>query len=544
MPEHNLDSQRRQIILFTPNFLRKAEVVYNPNSEPIIYLENDSFVGLSQSEFMYSAPPKNFSKKEQFQVVDTIKSWVKEFSQNKNKSLLTDSESLTNIIFDHSVENIEGINFIKDTIRTQLHIEPEHFSCLEHSRQAFLGSKVEIGNFRTNSKIAHIHCYQNQTILTLGDFNRREKIITLDFGIQQISETINALRKTNQPDSLILFVKANLYRYIELAKYFGKPQLVTFDETSTRLLTQALSEDLKTQRINAEWIQQLCYKIIDSDAQYLNRKNCWVSTETLDYTSARIVLLGFLLEGLGANVCQLDNSVRLKGYALNKLIQSGNNEGRYKEHNEDWKQSAYEMLISLNPQDFSRSLQMSSLTDKLFKSGRSIFHLWTEAERKILWLSSFFDSTLSRYSAEIGIGLLEKLEAIDQLDCQMIMSIIALSNSNNLSLHSKSLETLPASCRTNVRKMATIVQLARALDITGRSSVGELFFKVEENNSEKLTLKIGSRLNCSPELIQVNVIKKSFENIFELQLNVEIESAVSFAVNDDSFSKEEELIEF
>ncbi|MDX1921160.1 MAG: hypothetical protein SFU25_10565 [Candidatus Caenarcaniphilales bacterium] len=537
--------QKRQVIFFTPNYLHKAEINSNSNADPIVTLENESFVCLSSQDSLYSAPPKSFSKKEQFLIIDSIKAWVKDFHQHNEKSQTkTEEKFSSNIVFDQLLENIEGINFIKDSIKSQLHIEPESFSALEHARQAFLGSKVEMGNFRSNSKIAHIQCHQNQTIVALGDFNKREKIITIDFGIQQISETINSLRKTNQSDSLILFVKANLYRYIELAKYFGKPQLVTFDETSSRLLSQALSEDLKTHRINAEWIQQLCYKIIDTDSQYLNRKSNWINTETLDYTSARIVLLGFLLEGLGANVCHLDNSVRLKGYALNKMIQIGDSNGRFQEHVDDWKQSAYEMLISLNPQDFSRSLQMATLADKLFRSGRTYFHLWTEKERKILWLSAFFDSSLSKYSTQMGVSLLEKLEAVDELECQMIMSIISISNSNNLSLHSRSLEIIPANLRTNTRKLATVVQLARALDVTGRSSVGELYFKTDSSNSEKLLLKISSRLNCGPELIQVNVVKKSFENLFELQLDVELESIARFVSNENASSKEEELIEF
>lgn len=534
------------VIYFAPNYLRRCLLVHSNSPDNAVNLEEDEIVELYANDSMYSSPTKPFSKREQFQILDRLRDWLKDI-EKKNKSdsagdgqiklhtlaqdknldvgLKPDEKVEVKLLAANNLQSIEGVSSILESLKAQFGIEPIYFSSHEAARQAFIGAKPNLVNYRQNSRLVHLSLEKDKTILVLGDFYRQDKSIQIDFGIQQVAETIATLRKSNQLDSLILFVKANLYRFIEKARFFGKPQLVTFDDHSARLLTQSLSVDQRAQRVNAEWIQQLCSKVIDSDFQYLNSSTSWVSTESLDYTSAHLILLSFLLEGLGANVCSLDKDCRLRGYVLDQLIEDNHELAeQYIAHQNDWKRSAQETLIRLNPLDFSRASQIALLANKIFSSTHGWLHLWSPHDYKILWLSALFSGTLSKQSLDVSSHILSELEGINRLDCQIIASTIGLSCTSNLSLQSKYLDTLPAENRGNVRKMASVIQLAKALDVTGRSAVQDLKVEAKPKSPDKAILKIFPRLNANPELIQVEVLKRSFENQFEQKLELEIAS--------------------
>jgi hypothetical protein len=570
MEDTNFNLENKQLILFSSSSLQRVLVTFHPNSEAILSIKNEDFFSLTSLEKMFGQGTKAFSKKEQFQILDIIKKWLKPNakSQSQNESLAQNykfednsnspfNSSSSEQKFDDSTASLstdllispdlagaDGLDYILDSLRRFYKLEIKEHSFSEVTRQGFLGSKLDMGNFPVNSKIAHIHCSANKTLIALGDFHSLEKVVSVDFGIDQIVETINELRRANHKDSLVLFVKSNLYRFIELTKSFGKPHLVTFDDLSTDLLSRSLTEDLRTHRINAEWIQQLCYKILDSDSQYLNRKNYWVSSEAIDYASARIVLIGFLLEGLGANVCHLDSNLLPKGYSLDNMIQSGYVNSRLHPHHKDWKKSCYELLISMNPQEFSTSLHKANLAERLLRSSKDLLHNWTDNERKVLWISTFLDSSFGNFSTELSVSLLQQLLGVDKQDCELIACAIAISANQNLSVQSKFLDTLEATVRTKARKLSSMIMLARSLDVTGRLAIADVTFKQVENEREQFVLKLTPRLNPAPELIQSNIVKKNLERIFEINLLIEQETIGKFPVNENFAATENELIEF
>ncbi|MDJ0625010.1 MAG: hypothetical protein QNJ31_01425 [Candidatus Caenarcaniphilales bacterium] len=513
--------EKSLVIYFAPNYLRKALVNFNPESETPLELQEESFLELYSSNSMYSQPSKPFSKREQCNIVDTMRKWIKEIEKD-NQNLSSKEQIKVEFITHPLIDSIEGTKFILDSLQAQLGIEVEKFSSKESSRQSFLGIKSNLPNFRPTAKICHVNVCKEHIDLVFGDIHKLDQIIQINFGTQQIAELIASLRKKHDQESLTLFVKANLYRYIEQVKFYGKPHLITFDENTASLISQALSKDLKTQRVNADWIQQLSYKVIDSESQYLNSKADWVSSDALDYVSAHIILVGFLLEGLGTSTCSLDSDSRIKGYILDKQIQNGTFEEENSNHKYDWRRSAHEKLIHLNPKDFSRATQLGILIDKIFDSTQGWLHLWDARTKKILWLSAFFSGSLSQMEPELALKVIKDVEGINLFDCKLITCTVAISCTTNLFGQSKYLDLLPPEHRSVVRKLASIVQIVKALDVTGRSAVQDVKLIAKPKSPDTVILQVTPRLNSSPELIQLNILKKTFENQFDQKLEVEI----------------------
>ena len=122
----------------------------------------------------------------------------------------------------------------------------------------------------------------------------------------------------------------------------------------------------------------------------------------------------------------------------------------------------------------------------------------------------------------MAFEILQEVQGFNYSDYQIIASVIGLSSIRNLSGQSKYLDLLPPSERSKARKMASLIQLAKALNITGRSAISDISFENKFNNKGKALLKIWPRLNAEPELIQLNILKKSFENQFEKKLETEV----------------------
>lgn len=513
--------QKWLTIYFAPNYLRKALVVYNPMLENMMELTDECFVELYSSDSMYSQPTKPFSKREQCHISDTIRAWVKDI-EKQNRDLSERDQIKIELITHPLIESIEGSSSVLSNLKSHLGLESEECTSIESSRQSFLGAKSNLSNLRQNAKICHINVSKDHVDLVLGDINKLDQSIQINFGAQQIAESISALRRNYDHESLALFVKSNLYKYVEQVRFYGKPQIITFDENTARLLSQALSKDLKTQRVNADWIQQLCYKIIDSESQYLNSKFDWIGSDSIDYVSAHIILIGFLLEGLGTSICSLDTESRIRGLVIDKQVEDGQLEGLFASHKYDWKKSAQDKLIHLNPKDFSRATQLANLADKIYSSTYGWLHLWEEKYKKILWLSAFFSGTLSNIEPELAQKIIHQLQGISLMDSKLVSCTIAISCTTNLSGQSKYLDLLPAEHRSTVRKMASIIQIVKALDITGRSAVQDVKLEAKPKSPDKLILRVFPRLNSSPELIQLNILKKTFENQFEQKVEVEV----------------------
>jgi hypothetical protein len=506
------------LIYLAPSYIRKAVLTYNSLAETVLDQTDDLFVEIYPPEQSFGSQ-KPFNKREQFYIIDTIRDWIKEL-QRQNRDLSHEEKVKIQLLVPPTFKEIEGANIVLQTLKAQLGIEPTIFSEAEETRQSFMGFKKNLMGYRANSRLLQLNLCQDKAVLVFGDLYRQDKIIQIDLGIGQIREFISSLRKTGQMDSLTLFVKANLYRFIEQARFLGKPQLACFDEHTSRLIAKSLGQ-IKTQRVGVECIGQLCSKIIDSDFQYLNNFS-WIGTESLDYASAHLIYASFLLEGLGVTSCTLDTESRLKGFIIDKLIDQGELHDQFSGHRYDWRKSAQEALIRLAPLELGRSSQLALLTCKIFDSSHGWLHSWTEKEKKVLWLSAFFSAYLSQVPLDAGFETILSLQGISHRDCYLTACVIGLAALNNLTGQSKYLDSLPIELRTVARKMASIVQMAKALDVTGRSAVQNVKLEAKPRAPERAILKVFPRLNPAPEIIQVNILKRSFENQFEQKVEIEV----------------------
>lgn len=459
---------------------------------------------------------KAFTRKEQLEINDLVRDWLKDIEkQNKHNQ----EKIQIQLIASNDFCALEGSDAVLDSLKAQFGLEAALFSSVESSRQAFMGLKKNLFGYRPNSRLAYISIEKNQTVLVFGDLYKQDKIIQIGLGVQQINDYIVSLKKNEQLNSLPLFVKANLYHFIEQARFFGKPQLICFDENTIHLLLKTLASESKSQRVSIECIQQLCSKIIDSEFEYLNHLN-WLSTEALRSNSAHLILASFIAEGLAATTCALDTECRLKGYLINNLLEEDKLKEQFLGHVYDWKKSAQEILMRFNPISFSRSAQLALLASRIFDSGHGLLHNWSEKEKKLIWISAFFYTFLSQNS--FNTEIIFSLQGISQLNARLILAIIGLASLPDFTGQSKYLDPLPAEYRSLVRKLASMLQIAKALDITGRSAIQNIVLEAKARSPEKIVLKVFPRLNPAPELIQVNILKKVFENQFEQKLEVEL----------------------
>ncbi len=508
------------LIYLTPNYIRKALLIYNHLAEDTLEFKDEKFLELFETNSVHGSPTKFFSKKDQLEVLDFMRHWIKEIERSDYEQV-SGQKTEIEIIASPEFLCVEGANSIISAIKTQFGLEVQTFSSIESARQSFMGFKKNLLGYRPNSRLMYLSLEKEKTVVAFGDLYRQDKIIEMDLGINHITEFAASLRKTSQVESLTLFVKANLYRFIEQARFFGKPQLVCFDENTTRLISKAFLTESKTQRVSIECFQQLSSKIIDSDFQYLSNAN-WINNESLDYVSAHLILLSFLVEGLGASNSTLDLESRFKGFMIDKLLEEGELQDQFAGHIYDWRRSAHELLLRFSPMSFNRSAQISLLASKIFDSSHGWLHMWSSHERKILWLSSFFSSFLSQQSFELALQTLANIQGVSQNDNKLIVSVIGLSSINDIAGQSKYLDALPPEKRSIARKMSSMLQLAKALDITGRSAVQSVLLEAKPRAPERTLLKVSPRLNPAPELIQVGILKKSFENAFDQKLEVEL----------------------
>ncbi len=495
------------VIHLEANYIRKAFVVLN--AEENLALQSEELCSIYEGI-------KLFTRKEQLEINDLMRDWLKDLEkQNKQE----DEKIQVQLMASQDFYNTEGSKGILDSIKAQFGLETVLFSSVESARQSFMGLKKSLFGYRSNSRLAYISIEKNKTVLVFGDLYKQDKIIQIDLGVQQITDYIVSLKKNEQLESLPLFVKANLYHFIEQARFFGKPQLICFDENTTHLLLKTLASESKSQRVSTECIQQLCSKIIDSGFQYLNNLN-WLSSEALNSNSAHLILASFIAEGLSATTCALDTECRFKGLIIDKLLDEDKLKEQFLGHVYDWKKSAQEILMRFNPISFSRSAQLALLAARVFDSGHGWLHNWGEKERKLIWLSGFFYTFLSQNTS--GSEIIFNLQGISYLDSQLITAIINLTSLPDFTGQSKYLDPLLPEYRGLVRKLASMVQIAKALDITGRSAIQNISLEAKPRCPEKIILKIFPRLNPMPELIQVNILKKVFENQFEQKLEIEL----------------------
>ena len=515
-------SPKRWLTFFlSSNYARRVYVEFNNSNNSsdggILELDKEDFIETYTAGSLFGSESKPLSKKEHFEISDLFKSWIKSLEAKSNYE-----QSEIQFLVSPYIKDTEGGTVLLNHLDTQLGIKPISFSPSEQSRLSFIGLKHGALGYRVNSRLLHINIEKDKIHLVFGDLHKQDKIIEIDFGIEQIAESIASLRKSGEMDTLIFLIKSNLYKFIEQARLFGKPQLIGFDEVTARLLSQILSRDSKVQRVNASSIQHLCYKMIDSNFSYWNGLNT-INSESTDYASARAVLAGFILEGLGGITCTFQTDNFIKGYFIDKLlVNDGLLQDQFSGHSLDWQKSAHDSLMRFNPGDFSRSCQLAFLSSKLFDSSYGWLHSWSRKQKNILWLSAFFHHTFSRLSSELTFQVISQLQGISQIEAQLVTSIIALSSFTGSIKQSKYLDVLPTELQPIARKMSALVQTAKALDISGRSAVLNAKLEGKPNSSNNVILKVFPRLDPKPEIIQVKSLKKSFESQFDQKMEVEI----------------------
>ena len=527
MPEQIIQKERKWLLIYlAPNYLRKALIQFNSaineSPENIFSFEAEEWIDLYSTDNLFACPDKPISKRDQLEIIYKIREWVKDFEKQNSILSSANQENTIIILAPQEIQLIEGISQILAQLKAQLGLQIQFINSLECARQSFMGAKLNLSNYRNNSRLVHIDLKQNEILIVFGDLFKQEQIIRIEFGVQEIADLINILRKQGNFSALPLFIKAKLYCFIEQIRLLSKPQLITFDENTSRLLAKGLTRDEQSQRINSDWIRQLAHKITDSNFQYLINSVDWVNSESLDYVSAHFILLSYLLEALDTNICCLDKDPKLKGFLIDNLLENGELEELFGGHKNDWKKSAFEVLIRLSSSEFNNSMQLANLCNKAFESSFNWLHKWNERDKKILWISAFFNNYLAKLSSEVAFEILQEVQGFNYSDYQIIASVIGLSSIRNLSGQSKYLDLLPPSERSKARKMASLIQLAKALNITGRSAISDISFENKFNNKGKALLKIWPRLNAEPELIQLNILKKSFENQFEKKLETEV----------------------
>ena len=537
------------IIYLTPNYLEKKLVTYrfdDPNEQlQVIGQETVTFV---RQNDIFGYPQKAYSTRTQCLIEDTIKNWFRQI-QTENTYLPLQNRLQVRLLLHHDVLKIQGLSGVIKKIKDYTGQDFLQFNPLEHARQSFIGSKLNLGNIQPETPLCNINLHQSEITIVTGDLYRQEEIIQLDYGIVWIAETISELLRKSDLEAIVMFTKANLYRHIDRIKLFSKPQIITFDDISSHLLRLALSVDDGSQRFQADLVKQLCYKICDSGFTYLENKKESFSMDSLLYASVQIILLGFIVEGLGASHCYLEQESRIKGLIWNELASSqppqnhhdhlsGNAEYDFMDsasqinlmnylpevgsHYSDWQASARKCLTNLSSQSYVQACQLVNLADKFFDRSHGFMHMWTGAERKLLWLSAFFSLGLSQLPFEAALAILKQLYGIDYQEAQQVACIVFVAQANNLSDKSRYLDYLPAESRQLARKLASIVQLIKALDVTGRAAVDDIRLEAKPKVANQVVLKVVPRLNPEPELIQVNILKKQFENHFDHKLDVEV----------------------
>ncbi len=493
------------LLVLTPNTIRKSQIELDEEANSIEFKED------SIKEYrLLGAAQKPLSKREQFELLDLIKEWLKGL----------ESKTEINLLANNAFRSIEGSEHILRLIEEHCALKAEEFNLKEESRQAFLGMKYDLYALKSISRLLYISVQPRQICLISGDSLRYERILVHPIGVQDITDGIQILRKNGQLSSLSLFVKSSIYRLIETAKFFGKPQFVSFDDHSSRLLSSSINSDFRSPKLETEVVNELVSKILASDFQHLTYIP-WMSFESLDFISAHILTLAYILEGLGVHSLLLDNDFSLKGYVIDKMLSEGRSIEGCLDHQNDWKKSAQDILMRLYPNEFSRSAQLASLFSKLFDSSKGWLHDWAEKERRLGWLSAFFSSVFGQYNFETGCEMLAHVEAIGRGESQQVMTIIALASLPSLAGQSRFLELLPPQSRPLVRKLAALVQLTKALDVTGRAAVHNVKLEHNPDNPTRTVLSIVPRLNLAPELTQVDIVKRQFENQFERKLFVQ-----------------------
>ncbi len=493
-------------IYLTPSQIYK--LIYNFNQEE----NNINFKDASLLEFRsFSTISKALSKREQCEILDLIRKWIKNFHSIQN----------CKIIISEEFKEIEGWNFIAESLKSQFNLEIKEFTIEEECRQSFLGFKYDlIINKEDNPRsILQLNIKNNETTIIIGDLQTIHKVSTLNFSTKNIIKFIEHLKKTHEASILHLFLKSNILNLIENDYLINNKTLLILDENTSYLLTKIFNLTISPQRINSDIIVELAEKIVDSNFEYFQRAQ-YMDSESLIPASAQIILLSTFIENFNIRECFISFENRLKGFVINENIEKL--QGEYFGHIYDWQRSAKEVLFRNNPSLFLHSLKSAELSSKIFDSLKDQLHFWGEKEKKLLWIACFFQSYCFKLNLEARIEILKKIHSLSSSDCQLIANIISLAEDCDLISQSKYLSRISADSRNFAKQISSLIQIANALDISKRSAVKDLNFSI--NQHEKIILKLFSREKISPELIQLNFVKKNFENAFEYKLEIEIEN--------------------
>jgi|GEM_PF-6650354 len=501
-------------------------------------LDNSNFQVDSERIFEFfqgTKTTKVLSKKEEFKIISLIKQLERDSkTESENfvrKIILLESDFL---VFSNYQEFI-------GTLKRNFDFEIEIFSSLEQSRQSFCGLQNILSDYSSSgqAKALFISIESEKTIVTIGTLSAREQSVTLGIGKKQVIRYITHLVKENKVAYLPTFIKAGLQKFVQEIRVIGKPSLVCFDEESINLLekifcgsdqtSQNNKPTQKTKRLDTDSIYQFCNRLISSNFRpnkdtSLSSSNSESinSNEELYRNSSHLVLIGFLLQLLEIKTCLLNKQARTTGY-LKTALEKNKNLPLEDFYQTDWFFSAQELALKFAPERTSQASQNAILACKIFGSATGILHNWGFLEKKYLWLSCFlFESVFQVFPKITKEIIFESLEDISQIESEIIYSIILLVDLDRLSSRVDILSKLPVKNREFVSKISYLIEMARAFNTTGRSAVKDLKIENPKNNNQEIVLKVTSRLDLSPELIQVGLLKSSFEAQFK-RIKIELE---------------------
>jgi hypothetical protein len=503
-----------KIITFGDGYLRFDSIEYNQPEKPNQLCINN----LAFEEFFLenniNDTLKRLTTKEQIYINDKISQWFKIAKQ-------CDEAKKTILLFDGNLmalSNIKEIFFNAEKLG--IRVNENIFSDKESSRQSVIGSRYDISELKTNSQTVHIDLQHEKIIVSVANNHRLEIVSELNFGVKDLYSFIKTSGSTVDLMALASFVNGNLTPLVEEIECFGKPTFITLDVASTRLLKSLCDDTDKLDKLNINQILAIKNDLIESDFLLFSGESFERSPEINYYMASKTFLLTSLIQLLGVHSCWMDENVRQKGYILHYLLKSGYINNHLTVHQMDCQNSLDEIILKYSPRQISRCNQLVRLTMQIYDSMEDIAGSSDLGNRQIVKIAAQLWFVLSRLEESLAKCIINEVYDISQSDCEIIYTIVRLTQITQNHHQIGWLDHVPVQSRLFTRKMSAVINLARSLDVTGRSAINHVEITHSQDSNNELSIKIFPRMDYNPEMIKLISLKRSLEQGLEHKLNI------------------------
>ena len=510
------------LLYLTPSCIYKTVYSLDFSGENIVKFDIANLVELR----FFVEHNKEFSKREQCEIIDITKEWFNEFlSKNELSSVTTKESCNCQILLSSDFLRTTGSKSILETMENYLKVKSEKFSIEEETRQAFLGVKQYALNLSgANYGIGVLNIKQFETCVLSGDANNTRELICENFGIQNVCDFVSSTVKAKEKltEEILIYLDSNLKYLTDNILLSGNIKILALDEDSSRLLIHVLNKKILTQKIPSAEIIEIADNLINQGSNFLKSIEC-INSENIVYATSYLLLISRLVKNLQADICVISPDDRFKGFIIHKGLESGRLKNSLPGHFAEWKNKAKKLLLNSCPEKVINSMQCANICTQLVNSSEGLLHMWNEKEKKFLWLSSFFFSFLKGKPKYLAIDFLSKVYCLSLEDCEFIFVIINFASTSQLSEQSEIIELIPVEKRALVKRLACFVQMASSLDITARGCIERVEIKASSEvlSGIKICLKSNSA-DLSPEIVQLGSCKKNFEKNFEQTMQVEL----------------------